>query len=238
MKETTSADFPAARRAPALTINLVPIPQPEGEYRAQGSARLAAASYSWNSSGATSPSTVVSETCARMLTLCKRRSAAQAVPGTTRHRTSLSSARRNGALRCIRNPRGLKRRDTLRFRHAASGSPTGPRVSRQIIHLRFARSDASIERRNRHATRERNEGRELRRQEHGLRTAEKARGVEEAQAAHAARGEDRPDHLRGGAPQPVARERGARRDDPAPLGLARRDVRARPQPVDPRRGRP
>ena len=60
----------------------------------------------------------------------------------------------------------------------------------------------------------------------------------EAQAPHAkAKKEHRPGHLRGRAPRAVERERGARRDHPAPLRLAGGDVRARPQPVDPHRGR-
>jgi len=64
----------------------------------------------------------------------------------------------------------------------------------------------------------------------GLRAAEEAVDLPEAQAAQEKRQENRPDHLRGDPPQPVARERGARRDHPAPVGVARRDVRARPNP--------
>ena len=56
------------------------------EYRSQGSAKLAATSYSSNSSGCTSPSTVAPDTRARTPTLSRRRSSARLGQGARRHR--------------------------------------------------------------------------------------------------------------------------------------------------------
>ena len=71
--------------------------------------------------------------------------------------------------------------------------------------------------------------RRLRRRAQRLRAAEEAEHFAEAEAAPEIEKKHRPGDLRSRAPRAVERERGARRHDPAPVGLAGGDVRARPQ---------
>ena len=72
---------------------------------------------------------------------------------------------------------------------------------------------------------------------HRLRAAEEAQDSPKLKLHRKAKRTIDPGHVRGRAPRPVERERGARRHHPAPVGLAGGDVRPRPQSLDPHRGR-